>query len=198
MAIANRSHSLHFCDNYYNPVTGRWLAKDHIGFKGRDTNLYRYVNNDPVNLIDPFGLWAFSFDTSVSIGAGGGSMLEGVGGRSLFGFSSGFGGGTSRTGGYGYAGGISAYTGNIAGITAGVSPSLTVTSGDIEDLRDSVGSVGFVFFGFTKETIYNSKGESIGDRYSFGGKGYGIGTFQTENFSSPDVVTFGDKKTGCH
>ncbi|MFG1499166.1 RHS repeat-associated core domain-containing protein [Halobacteriovorax sp. XZX-3] len=39
----------------YNPVTGRWMQKDPIGFAGGDTNLYRYVNNDPVNFIDPKG-----------------------------------------------------------------------------------------------------------------------------------------------
>ena len=32
------------------------LAKDPIFFKGGDTDLYRYVQNDPVNLIDPRGL----------------------------------------------------------------------------------------------------------------------------------------------
>ena len=39
----------------YNPVTGRWMQKDPIGFGGQDTNLYRYVNNDLVNGIDPYG-----------------------------------------------------------------------------------------------------------------------------------------------
>jgi RHS repeat-associated protein len=40
----------------YNPHTGRWTAKDPILFAGGDTNLYGYVQNDPVNLIDPLGL----------------------------------------------------------------------------------------------------------------------------------------------
>jgi hypothetical protein len=38
---------------------GRWTAKDPIFFAGGDTDLYGYVLNDPVNLIDPSGL-AFS------------------------------------------------------------------------------------------------------------------------------------------
>ena len=40
----------------YDPHTGRWTAKDPIGFGGGDTNLYGYTFSDPVNLIDPAGL----------------------------------------------------------------------------------------------------------------------------------------------
>jgi RHS repeat-associated protein len=40
----------------YDAETGRWTAKDRILFWGRQTNLYRYVKNDPVNRRDPRGL----------------------------------------------------------------------------------------------------------------------------------------------
>ena len=40
----------------YDPETGRWTAKDPIRFQGGDTNLYGYVLNDPVNVIDFTGL----------------------------------------------------------------------------------------------------------------------------------------------
>ncbi len=40
----------------YDAETGRWTAKDPIGFRGGDTNLFGYVLNDPVNLTDPSGL----------------------------------------------------------------------------------------------------------------------------------------------
>ncbi len=40
----------------YDPETGRWTAKDPILFAGGDTDLYGYVLNNPVNLIDPYGL----------------------------------------------------------------------------------------------------------------------------------------------
>ena len=40
----------------YDPYTGKWTAKDPILFAGGDSNLYGYVLNDPVNLVDPEGL----------------------------------------------------------------------------------------------------------------------------------------------
>lgn len=42
----------------YDPVIGRWTARDPIGFSGEDTNLYGYVFQDPVNFIDRSGLIA--------------------------------------------------------------------------------------------------------------------------------------------
>jgi len=41
----------------YDPETGRWTAKDPIGFAGGDTDLYGYCLNDPVNAVDPSGLF---------------------------------------------------------------------------------------------------------------------------------------------
>jgi len=46
----------HFGFREYDSFTGKWTAKDPIGFKGGDSNLYGYVLNDPVNLVDPWGL----------------------------------------------------------------------------------------------------------------------------------------------
>ncbi|MDY7094418.1 MAG: RHS repeat-associated core domain-containing protein [Acidobacteriota bacterium] len=39
----------------YDPRTGRWTAKDPLGFAGGDTNFYAYVANDPINRADPSG-----------------------------------------------------------------------------------------------------------------------------------------------
>jgi RHS repeat-associated protein len=41
----------------YDPDTGRWTAKDPILFAGGDTDLYGYCLNNPINLIDPDGLY---------------------------------------------------------------------------------------------------------------------------------------------
>ena len=41
----------------YDAKLGRFTSLDPIGFTGGDTNLYRFANNDPVNFIDPSGLF---------------------------------------------------------------------------------------------------------------------------------------------
>lgn len=45
----------------YDPETGRWTAKDPIGFAGGDVDVWGYVLNNPVNWTDPLGLWSFTF-----------------------------------------------------------------------------------------------------------------------------------------
>jgi RHS repeat-associated protein len=42
---------------YYDPRIGRFISKDPISFAGGDVNLYGYVQNNPVNAVDPLGLY---------------------------------------------------------------------------------------------------------------------------------------------
>ena len=42
---------------YYDPQTQRFLSKDPIEFEAGDFNFYRYVGGDPVNYVDPTGLF---------------------------------------------------------------------------------------------------------------------------------------------
>jgi RHS repeat-associated protein len=39
----------------YDPIVGRWTAKDPIRFLGRQANLYVYVGSNPINWTDPQG-----------------------------------------------------------------------------------------------------------------------------------------------
>ncbi len=41
--------------SHYDPVVGRFVQKDPIGLAGGDTNLYRYVKNQPLIYTDPTG-----------------------------------------------------------------------------------------------------------------------------------------------
>jgi RHS repeat-associated protein len=41
---------------YYDPMEGRFINKDPIGFEGGDVNLYAYASNSPINWVDALGL----------------------------------------------------------------------------------------------------------------------------------------------
>jgi uncharacterized protein RhaS with RHS repeats len=47
----------------YDPRVGRWLSEDPLGFAAGETNVYRYVGNQPTDLIDPSGLIKKSSDS---------------------------------------------------------------------------------------------------------------------------------------
>ncbi len=47
----------HFGAREYDAELGRWSSADPIGFAGGDSNLYGYVLGDPVNFVDPSGLF---------------------------------------------------------------------------------------------------------------------------------------------
>jgi RHS repeat-associated protein len=44
-----------FGDRDYDAETGRWSAKDPLGFQGRYPNFYTYAANDPINRVDVRG-----------------------------------------------------------------------------------------------------------------------------------------------
>jgi RHS repeat-associated protein len=65
---------LRFGARDYDAVTGRWTAKDPILFHGRQTNMYTYVANDPLNNSDAKGLstfwgnvWESFYETNVAV-----------------------------------------------------------------------------------------------------------------------------------
>jgi RHS repeat-associated protein len=95
---------------YYSPALQRFIAQDPIGIGGDDANLYGYVWNSPINLIDPWGLWG--------VGAvGGGSWEGGAGGLGGTAVTSQLGGGifgngsNISAGGFATAGGFSGLPG---------------------------------------------------------------------------------------
>jgi RHS repeat-associated protein len=68
-------------DIHYDPRSGRFISEDPIGFKGQDTNLYRYVGNATLKYNDPYGtLWYLPLIGGIVSGGisyiGGGSPSE--------------------------------------------------------------------------------------------------------------------------
>lgn len=54
----------------YDSETGRWTSKDPILFKGGSTNIFGYVDSDPINFIDPSGTFIFPVIPLVAAGLG--------------------------------------------------------------------------------------------------------------------------------
>ena len=133
---------------YYDPNTGRYLTPDPIGLNG-GINLFSYVKNDPINLIDPFGLWsAWGGTTGVaSWGPWGGNAGSGIAydsGAGIGGYTT-----TGTTTGAGASVGYEAgfYTGSISGKTEIASLGLGPVS--IGFVTNDGGSWGWGFvFGF--------------------------------------------------
>jgi uncharacterized protein RhaS with RHS repeats len=40
---------------WYDASIGKWISQDPLGFEAGDSNLYRYVNNRPMDAVDPSG-----------------------------------------------------------------------------------------------------------------------------------------------
>jgi RHS repeat-associated protein len=60
----------------YDSQTGRWTAKDPIGFGAHDTNLYAYTFGDPVNFTDPNGTQVVYGGSSTSATIFGGQSAQ--------------------------------------------------------------------------------------------------------------------------
>ena len=73
---------------YYNPELQRFISEDPIGLAGGDINFHAYVGNNPISLIDPFGLdWV---DDLANFSAGmGDTISSGFGLTSLWGWDQG-------------------------------------------------------------------------------------------------------------
>jgi RHS repeat-associated protein len=49
---------VHFGARDYDPETGRWLIPEPLGRIAGERNAYAYASNDPIDYVDPTGLWS--------------------------------------------------------------------------------------------------------------------------------------------
>ena len=101
---------------YYSPVLQRFMSQDPLGFAGGDPNLYAYVYDDPVNLLDPRGLWGIGITLGGSAEGGAGA---GTAGTSELGFGIFVNGWHVSVGEFATAGGFSGVPGTEDSLTGG-------------------------------------------------------------------------------
>jgi len=70
MAQNDKSQYHRSRNRWYNPSLMQWMSPDPIGYDGGDVNLYRFVGNDPMNRVDPSGLFRSQFKGGLSPTAG--------------------------------------------------------------------------------------------------------------------------------
>jgi len=172
---------------HYSPLLGRFLQTDPIGYgDGGTSDLYAYVNNDPLNATDPLGLWTFQVGGSYSFNWGwiggtfsGGLIVDGYGNAGFY-----------VTGGGGPGVGGSVKLGGFAAITT--APTIMDTNGYNSGVSGTLGVLGGAAsvdwsHGNTRDNqVYNSFGGSLGI-----GGGAGITQTNTGTVVIPMVV-FGD------
>jgi RHS repeat-associated protein len=126
---------------FYAPAIGRWMNRDPLGEAG-GINLYGFVSNNPVNWVDPWGLWSiWGGGTVIGAGGAGGNVGAGIAYD-------------SDNGGFGFYGsGGPAY--GLAGSGGG---EIGFFSGDLECTED-VYSAGFA--GFSVGLVLGSGGWGI-------------------------------------
>jgi len=74
----SRSGLYYFGARYYDPEIGRWLTPDPLGFIN-GSNMYLYCGNNPINLVDPLGLFDGYLFTKSLAGLAGSALQAGVG-----------------------------------------------------------------------------------------------------------------------
>ncbi len=149
----------------YSPGTGRFLSKDPLRFAAGQANLYGYVYNDPINLIDPTGKFTIQFGGSTSVSGVVGTVGAEYGTAVILNWS-----GISVTKYFTGTGGFGAAIGASAGGAISVSP---FANNESQVRGESGGAALFLGPLGTFSLTFGSGGPTVGYSNGFGSQ-YGF------------------------
>ena len=177
----------HYRARAYSPALGRFLQPDPIGYLG-GLNLYAYVANDPLNRLDPFGLF------KVTAIGGGGASAVGItaGGEASGGVAIGFDINSPTDISVTDVAGFISISNTPVGFNVSADVFIGAIFGDLKNLPGTTANVNIVV-GIISVTIFTDPdSESIFDTVTGGTIGIGPGVpggsvtvSQTEVFPKP-------------
>ena len=158
---------------YYDAASGRFISQDPESFRAGDANLYRYVSNAPVDLVDPTGEFGI---LGAAVGAGIGGAIGAIAGGIVGGISGGWSGAATGalSGGLGgivtgglVGSGIGVATwgiGVVASFAGAAGGAVTSVSGQLLSGRNpiSIGNLGATGFAIIVGAFCGSLGAKIG------------------------------------
>ena len=155
----------------YDPTIGRWLSRDPLGEAADpEGNLYAYVGGDPINNVDPLGLWTAQLGVSLTFQFGPVSVQ----------YTAGFTADTSGNFGLYYSGGAGAGLGDqvSGGVTGQVSNAHTIC--DLSGPFANLGGGGYWGGGGSGDSFLGTSNGApiLGTGGTIGG-GYGAGASTT-------------------
>jgi RHS repeat-associated protein len=161
----------------YDSQTGRWLSKDPILFGPGQMNLYGYTFNDPINYIDPSGLFGITIGAGASAGiAESPSSANGCAVEASSGVAFGLDNSSPEIGGF-----ISSGKGNrITGAQAGAGLNLGFYFGNLKSQGGIGRSQSWVLGPISFSKSVDGAGNMSGGSFGIGGHGFGLSEYFTD------------------
>jgi len=175
---------------YYDPDIGRFLSRDPIGLLGQDVNMYRFVLNNSLNFIDPYGLWYVIPGGGFSVGFA--SVLG-----PYVSASGGFGFGTTCSGKKFTAGFVRTLPDGFGQVGlaffSGLGPQFTLGLGDLTE-TSSTENIN-IFVGLVS-VQFGLEGNELSTVTIGGGPGFGLGATASASTTEFSPI-FGSQPANC-
>lgn len=172
---------------YYSPMMGSFISEDPARFAGGQLSFYAYVDGNPLNYIDPYGLWCLSEAAIGAISGGVGGFVGGAVTGGIEGFLVG-----GPAGALGGALGIGIESAAAGAVIGAVVPSSTAAAGYTGALTSGItdASNSSIAGGFVGGAVTYAAQQAGAPLWLAGGSGGFAGGAVTGFFRVPAAATW--------